>query len=245
MRTLVDSHVHLHEYGEGWTRYCSGDYILLAVSDDTSSSVKTVELSKKCEFVIAAVGVHPWNVGQIDINSMLDSIEELVIKHDVLFLGEVGLDKAFHPETFELQIKVFEGFLKLARDYGLGLSVHAAGAWRDTLNLLKEYKVRAAVFHWYTGPLELVNEIVSEGYFIGINPALLIQKKHVLVLERTPIEFILTESDGPYNYRGLTLGPELLEALLKRISEVKSMEIEKVSEQVSRNFQKLVSLVTH
>ncbi|MEM0486682.1 MAG: TatD family hydrolase, partial [Sulfolobales archaeon] len=172
-------------------------------------------------------------------------IEELVIKHDVLFLGEVGLDKAFHPETFELQIKVFEGFLKLARDYGLGLSVHAAGAWRDTLNLLKEYKVRAAVFHWYTGPLELVNEIVSEGYFIGINPALLIQKKHGLVLERTPIEFILTESDGPYNYRGLTLGPELLEALLKRISEVKSMELEKVSEQVSKNFQKLVSLVTH
>ncbi|MEM4659351.1 MAG: TatD family hydrolase, partial [Sulfolobales archaeon] len=65
------------------------------------------------------------------------------------------------------------------------------------------------------------------------------------VLERTPIEFILTESDGPYNYRGLTLGPELLEALLKRISEVKSMELEKVSEQVSKNFQKLVSLVTH
>jgi len=243
--TLVDSHIHLHEYGEDWMKYCDGKYLMLAVSDDISSSTMTIEISKKCEFVIPAIGVHPWNVSQLDTGYALESIEKLVTENNLLFLGEVGLDRTFHPETLDLQVRVFEGLLKTARDYGLGLSVHAAGAWRDALTLLKKYRAPAAVFHWYTGPLELIQEVIDEGYFIGINPALLIQKKHEVVLERTPIEFVLTESDGPYSYRGLTLGPELLDALLKRISEVKSMELKEVSEQVTKSFRRLVSQVTH
>lgn len=243
MRATVDSHIHLHEYGENWVRYCGGRYLVLAVSDDVSSSQRTVELSKRCEPLVPAVGVHPWSVDKADVSLALRSIEAIVTEHGVPFLGEVGLDRVFHPETFDVQLAVFKGFLRMAAEYGLGLSVHAAGAWREVLDLLKEYRVTAAVIHWYTGPLELISEIVSEGYFIGINPALLVQKKHEAVLDRSPIEYILTESDGPYNYRGLALGPELIDTLLKKISEVKSMEIGEVSEQIVRNFQRLLSLI--
>ncbi len=243
MGVLVDSHVHLHEYGEGWTRYCDGRYLMLAVSDDVDSSIATLELGRKCVYVVPAIGVHPWNAGGVDVGEVLRVIEKLVVERGVRFLGEVGLDRAFHPETFDAQLRLFEGLLRIASDYGLGLSVHAAGAWRETFDMLKRYSVPVAIFHWYTGPLDLLEEIVAEGYFIGINPALLVQRKHEAVLERAPLEHVLTESDGPYSYRGLTLGPEMLEGLLRRVSEVKSVDVAEVSERIAGNFRRALSSV--
>ncbi len=243
MSILVDSHVHLHEYGDGWRSYCDGRYLMLAVSDDADSSVVTVRLGRECAHVVPAVGVHPWNAARVDVSETLRTVERLVVEHGIRFLGEVGLDRAFHPETFDVQLRLFEGFLRIASDYGLGLSVHAAGAWREAFEMLRRYRIPAAVFHWYTGPPDLLEEIVAEGYFIGINPALLVQKKHEAVLERSPLDSVLTESDGPYSYRGLTLGPEMLRRLLERISEIKSVDVDEVSKRVAENFGRLLSSV--
>ncbi len=233
---LVDSHIHLHEYGDFWVRYCDGRYLLVAVSDDLDSSFKTLEISRKCSFVVPAVGVHPWNAERALPEEVLPRVEKLVVEERVRVLGEVGLDRAFQAETYDAQMKLFLGFLKIARDYELGMNIHAAGAWREVFNLIKSYRIPTAIFHWYTGPHDLLNEIVAEGYFIGINPAVIIQKKHEEVLRRAPLEAILTESDGPYKYRGLTLGPEMLKDLVNKIAEVKSVSPEVVVEQVRRNF---------
>ncbi|MCX8185127.1 MAG: TatD family hydrolase [Sulfolobales archaeon] len=243
MSALVDSHIHLYEYGDSWVKYCSGRYSMIAVSDDLTSSLETFDICRRCPHAVPAVGIHPWNAGRVSVEDSLKAIEKLVSEYNIYFLGEVGLDRIFHPETFEIQRKLFEGFLRIASEHRLGLSIHAAGAWRDVLDLLRKYEVAAVVFHWYTGPLELIDEIVNEGFFIGINPALFIQKKHEVVVEKAPIEAILTESDGPYRYRGLSLGPELLSDLLEKISQLKHVGVDEVFEQVARNFSKLVSSV--
>jgi TatD DNase family protein len=167
---------------------------------------------------------------------VLARTERLVIEGRVKVLGEVGLDRSFRAETYDAQMKLFLGFLKIATEYELGVSIHAAGAWKDVFSLVKSYKVPTAVFHWYTGPHDLLNEIVAEGYFIGINPAIIVQKKHEDVLRRAPLEAILTESDGPYRYRGMTLGPEMLKDLVRKVAEIKSVDPEVVIEQVKRNF---------
>lgn len=241
MVELVDSHIHLHEYGDSWIKYCDGRYLLIAVSDDLDSSFKTLEIGKECSFVVPAVGVHPWNADRVSLEEVLPRVEKLVVEGQVRILGEVGLDKSFRAETYDIQMRLFLGFLKIARDYELGMSIHAAGAWREVFNLVKSHRIPAAIFHWYTGPHDLLNEIVAEGYFIGVNPAIIIQKKHEDVLRRTPLESILTESDGPYRYRGLTLGPEMLKDLTNKIAEVKSTSPEIVVEQVKKNFTTFMS----
>ncbi|MCS7099977.1 MAG: TatD family hydrolase [Sulfolobales archaeon] len=238
---LIDSHIHLYEYEDSWVKYCDSGYLMIAVSDDVASSLKTVDICGRCPHAIPAVGVHPWNADKVGIEDSMKAIEKLVGDYGIYFLGEVGLDRALHPETFEAQLRLFKGFLEIAAEYGLGLSIHAAGAWRDVLDLLRKYEIATAVFHWYTGPLELVDEIVSEGFFIGVNPALLVQKKHEAVVEKVPTDAILTESDGPYRYRGLDLGPELLPRLLERISQIKRVSVTEISERVAENFRRLIS----
>ncbi|RLG08810.1 MAG: TatD family deoxyribonuclease, partial [Thaumarchaeota archaeon] len=138
------------------------------------------------------------------------------------------------------QKEVFKKFCSLASEYDLPVNVHARAAWRDALEILEKFEVEKAVIHWYTGPIEFLEEIAQDGYMITINPAVKIQEKHRRVLEEAELNLILTESDGPYRYRGLDLKPELIGDLLRFISEVKKIDEEALESVIASNFRRLI-----
>ncbi len=233
---LVDSHIHLHEYSDEELRRVCGrdDLVLLAVSDNLPSSIRTIELSEKCRNVIPAVGIHPWEIGKI---TDMDVKNVLGLSGRVRFFGEVGLDKKFVPETFPKQREMLAKFLAVAEKQGMGVSIHAAGAWREVLEILTSYDVRAVSIHWYTGPLELIREIHDKGYFIGVNTAITRQEKMKKVVMKAPMEIILTESDGPYRYRGLSMGPHMLPELIEIISKIKEIPKDAAISVIEGNFK--------
>ena len=236
---FIDSHVHMHEYSEDEImKYCSmADYVFLAVSDDYESSLKTLNIAKKCSNVIPAIGIHPWEVGKTSMDE-LDKVMKLV--DNAYFLGEVGLDKKFVPQTFDRQLDIFRKFVEVAKEYDKGLSIHAAGAWREVLNVLYKYDVKVAIIHWYTGPPELLKDIESLGYYIGVNVALKIQRKMRLIVEKAPLERMITESDGPYEYRGMKLNPELIPEAINEIAKIKEVSKDHVTKLISENFKNLM-----
>ena len=218
----VDAHVHLHEDPS----MANEVDVIIAVSDDLESSRKTLEIAKN-----PCVGIHPWQVEESS-EKELEELEGLLER--AVCIGEVGLDFRYVKDR-EKEKKFFERFLIWSREYDLPLNIHALDAWRDVFELLLKYDIKRAYFHWYNGPLDLVEEITSQGYFIGINAAIRIQKKHMRVLERAPMKAILTESDGPYKYRGLFLRPKEIPELVKIIGEVKGVSAETVKEEVFKN----------
>ncbi len=241
---FVDAHVHAHEYGnEILSSYCgSEDLRLIAVSDDYNSSLKTIKLCRACPNMIPSIGIHPWEVGSAEgVNEAMKLLNELGDK--VPMLGEVGLDKKFVPNTFNKQLEVFKVFLNYASENGKGLNIHAAGAWNEVLRELERSDVKVAIIHWYTGPQELLKRIVNLGYFIGVNAAIRIQKKMREIARVAPLEVILTESDGPYNYRGMKLGPNLIPGTVRLIAELKGLSTEEVEEAITSNFNRLLKLL--
>lgn len=240
---LVDAHCHLHEFPiNELVKYCGrGDLSIIAVSDDYPSSLRTLEISSNCPNVIPAVGIHPWNVGKVHIRDELKPFTDLLPR--VKFLGEVGIDKRFKPESYSEQLEVFKYFLGLARDYGLGVNVHAAGAWREAIDQLIKYEVSVAVIHWYTGPIELLKELENAGFYITINPAIRAQEKLRNVVKEAPLSIILTESDGPYVYRGLKLTPDEVPLAINEIASIKELDVEEVSRIVYENYIKLLSKI--
>jgi len=236
---FIDSHVHMHEYSEDEImKYCSmTDYVFLAVSDDYESSLKTLDIARRCSNVIPAIGIHPWEVKETSV-SELNNVMRLV--NNAYFLGEVGLDKKFVPQTFSYQLNIFNKFVEIAREYNKGLSIHAAGAWREVLDILYRNDIKVAIIHWYTGPPELLKDIESLGYYIGINVALKIQKKMRLIIEKAPLEIMITESDGPYEYRGMKLNPELIPEAINEIAKIKEVSRDHVVKVISENFRNLM-----
>jgi len=235
----VDSHIHLNEYSEERISSLCGrdDVVLIAVSEDLRSSLTNISIEKRCPNVRAAVGIHPWNVGKVSADELAKVLE---LVGSVGFVGEVGLDKRFTPETFDLQLKIFSEFVTRALSSRKALLLHAAGAWREVLEILSRSAVETAVIHWYTGPLEYLKNIEELGYFIGVNVALLRQPKMREVVKQAPLDIMLTESDGPYEYRGLRLEPELIPELIREIAVIKGVEIEEVMTAVYNNYLKLV-----
>lgn len=249
MNIYVDAHCHFHEFeSKDMLRFCnSKEFIIVAVSDDFNSSVKTLNISSVCKNVIPAIGVHPWTVNEKgekvveDVKNLKKLLNQL--KTNVKILGEVGLDRIFVPKSIKKQIEVFTSFLELARELDLGLSVHAAGAWREVLQLLSKYDIKVAIFHWYSGPLDLLNEIKALNYYISINPAIIIQEKVQKVVEKADLEILLTESDAPYNYRNLKLMPTLIPLCIEAISRIKGVKFEEVNEVIHGNFRRFIKSI--
>jgi len=235
---LVDAHCHLYELSLDLIEKYKGKIFIVAVSDDLKSSLKTLEIGRRFDYVLPCVGIHPWEVKYVSLEEV-EKVVSLVEEHRLDWLGEVGLDKRFVPETFRKQLEVFKKFLEVGRERKMVLNIHAAGAWKEVFELLVKYDIGRAIFHWYTGPLNLLKEITEAGFFITVNPAVRIQKKLRRIIEATPLKYLLSESDGPYKYRGMLLMPELVRDVIKYIAEIKEMEETSVKKILWSNFNRL------
>lgn len=236
---LVDAHVHCSDLADVEAYGLSGNFVFVCVSEDLRTSSSIVELSKRYHGLEPCIGVHPWFAHEYSPQEITSILNEFIVNKDVRCLGEVGLDRRFRSDTFKKQLEVFSIFVEYARNYDLVLNLHAADAWIDVFELIYRKSVNRAYFHWYTGSVELLQQIESVGYYVGINPAWKIQQKHRNVAEKANLANILTESDAPYNYRGLVMTPALVEDTIKYLSEVKRLDVNIVKERVYNNYKTL------
>jgi len=236
---FIDMHCHCHELGADLLKRYENVMRIVCVSDDIESSMKTILLSKVLD-IVPCIGIHPWEAHNHS-ERVIEDLAKFIKVYDVRCLGEVGLDKRFYPHTFEHQLRIFTSVLTLSKEYDLLLNLHTAGAWREAYDLVVKHDISKAYFHWYTGPLDLLDNIVASGYFVGINPAWKVQDKHKQVIARAPVTSMLTESDSPYHYKGLEMRPDLVVETLEYIANVKGIELEEAKSIIYQNFTKLLN----
>lgn len=234
----VDAHVHCFEMSLSELKeYLDEGFRIVCVSDDMGSSYETIRLAEENPYLKPCVGIHPWVIDSTDTTLFFKMLNE---KIDVIkCIGEVGLDKKFKPDTFHKQIVFFEEVLRFAKEYGFVLNIHAAGAWREVYEKLVRMDIGKAYIHWYSGSQSLMYEITGSGYYIGLNPAWVIQDKHRVIVENAPLNRVLTESDAPYKYRGLELKPSLVKDTVNYVAKTRGLSLENVIEAVSRNYRLL------
>jgi len=242
LKRYLDSHCHLHEFSdEEIESFEQLDVTIVAVSDDLPSSKRTLELAERFEWIIPALGLHPWEVGADSASDAREIVELIRSRSSIVrIVGEVGLDKRFRAHTIAYQVEVFRMFVEVAKELRLGMTVHSVDTWREVLDILYRNDIPIAVFHWYTGPLELIREIADRGYMISINPAIAIQQKHRRVAEVAPLDIMLVESDAPYNYRGMKLHPSMVRGVVEEIAKVKGMDVDHVESVLRRNSQRFL-----
>lgn len=239
----TDAHCHAHEIPEGELAAYQDEFeVILAVSDDLESSLRTVALAEKFKHIKASVGVHPWSLREINVEEQLRGLERLIAKSETVCLGEIGLDRAFTPHTIGKQLIVFRQLLQLAKDYDLPVNLHAAKTWRQVLDEVTAHGIKRALFHWYSGPPEMLAEISARGYMISINPTVKVSKKHLRVAKQAPLQILTFESDGPYMYRGMALKPTLIPETLKLIAKVRELDIQELVATANENLFKFLGM---
>jgi len=236
----IDGHCHLYAFKDNEIENIlkSLNISIIAISDDKESSIRTLQIANAHNNIIPCVGIHPWNIKSIkaldDVIKIADYISQAKC------IGEVGLDKRFNADNYKLQLEAFYQFVEQAVKYKKPLNIHALDAWKEAYDIVSSMGVRYAIFHWYSGPIDVLKKIYDSGYLITINPSVEFQKKHGKVLKESPIDIILTESDGPYNYRGRELHPNMIPRLVSYIAETKNLEISYVIETIKTNLNRIL-----
>lgn len=151
---------------------------------------------KRYKHIRLALGLHPLlaseNKNELPLfNCLLDQTS---------YIGEIGLD--FSKEglsTMEDQIYVLRKLLEKLEGRKKIISVHSRKAEKELFDLLCEYNINNVIFHWYSGPIDLIPSIISKGYYFSINEAMTISNNGRTIIKEIPRSRILTESDAPFN----------------------------------------------
>lgn len=234
---LVDGHAHLDEIPD---LPCSleeakgaGVMAIIGVGTNIEANEKILQIAAmNPDYVFPAIGYHPWDIKEEETERSLHFIRSHLDR--CVALGEVGLDYKARAKK-ELQQRVFGEMLDVASQLDKPVIIHCRYSHERALKMILEREIRRAVFHWYSGPLDLLEEIIAHGYFISATPALLYSLHHQQAIKKAPIERILLETDTPVTYQGLESRPKHVGITLEQVARLKGLEMATVARLTTDN----------
>jgi len=251
---FVDAHIHLSdpEYNNKIANVVeeakqSNVVAVVSNSMNRENNVLSLRLAEEnAGFVYAAFGIHPWNVGNLGSDELQQTINLISqcekSREKVVAVGEIGLDSQYakRKELRDLQVKVFTEMLQAAEKSALPVIVHSRWSAPQIMKILPSYNLRGVLFHWFSGPLELLPKIIERGYYVSEGPPAVYSSRTKNVIRRVPLTNLLTETDGPVRFMGpfkdrLTT-PAFIQEVVKSVAETKDMNENDVADRVLENF---------
>jgi len=190
------------------------------------------------KYIRLALGFHPMLAGK----NMFDENLFRSLAAKTSYIGEVGLDFSEKDTSRrQSQIDVLDKIFKIVNDRPRFISLHSRKAEKSLFDILINHKIKKAVFHWYSGPLNLIDKLVSAGHFFSINPAMIKSKNGQKIIERIPANRILTESDGPYvTIKGNPAEPKDVRLVIEHLKIIWNKSFEEIDKIVQGNFNAII-----
>ena len=210
---------------------------IVNIACSMKTSIKMPEFINDYDFMYGTVGVHPDDIYDLS-DKDIDSLKELSKQDKIVAVGEIGLDYHYDDIDKELQKKWFSVQLDLAHELNLPVSVHSRDAAKDTLDVMKAERAKmiGGVMHCFGYGTEMAREYLDMGFYIGVGGVVTFKngKKLKEVVEYTPIDKIVLETDCPYlspePYRGKRNNSGNLTYVAQEIARIKGLEVGKVYE---------------
>lgn len=244
MRRIIDTHAHLSDLEgmEGIVKRAkqAGVDAIVAVGANLRTCTATLRWTEAFpNYVFPALGIHPTEWAGEDVPATLRYIEEHL--DGCVAVGEIGLDywnreARKSKENRERQRSLYVQQLQMAAEHGKPASVHGRGSWRDAFDIACQNGPERVVFHWYSGPLDILEEIMDAGYLVSATPAVEFSKHHREALNKAPLEHILIETDSPVYLRNRDRPSEPADLIItvKALAELKDASEEEVAKVTSR-----------
>ncbi len=207
---------------------------------DEASSRAALALAEQYDFVYAAVGWQPeeWESWT---DSSIDLVRALAAHPKVVAIGEIGLDYYWDKDHKEIQHRMFDSQLALARELGKPVIVHDREAHADCLDMTARFPEVTGVFHCYSGSVEMAEILLKRGWYLGFDGPITYKnaRRALEVLEACPLDRILVETDSPYltpvPYRGKRNDSTRLRYTLEKVAEVKGVSFEEAERRTMEN----------
>ena len=241
MNLIFDTHAHYDDEAFDADREAllasmpeNGVGLIVDPGCDLDTSRRAVEIAEQYPHVYAAVGWHPENCAPYTRES-LDTLRAWAKNPKVVAIGEIGLDYYWEqnpPRKF--QQEVFRDQLALAQELGLPVIVHDRDAHADCLAIVREFPDVRGVFHCYSGSVEIAQELIERGWYLGFDGPLTYKnaKKTVEVAKIVPLDRVLLETDSPYMapvpVRGTRNDSRNVSHIAAKFAEIRGMSTDEI-----------------
>ena len=247
---LIDTHAHLdfsEYYGEREQvikrARDRGVIKIVNIGTDLSSSRRSLALSQQYQCVYAAVGVHPHNADEVELQQARLLLKDLAKADKVKAIGEIGLDFHYDNSPRNIQKEVFEELVELAVELQLPVIIHSREAAAETMEILEEYSFanRAGIMHCFAGDDNMAERALQLGFYIAVGGIITFKNSQKLcqTISRIPLERLLVETDCPFltpePNRGKRNEPAYVQHVVHRLADIKNVSPEEVAAQTVQN----------
>lgn len=244
----IDTHTHLdslenpEEAIKNATLHKVKGIITIGTSKKDHS--KVLEFANKYKHIYCALGVHPNEADSFD-----GETESFILSHltdkKVVAVGEIGLDYYYEKPDKELQKNTFKKQMQMAEDFNLPVEIHAREAEADIVSVLKEFKNVKGLIHCFSGSQNFATEVLNLGYNLSISGIVTFKNADSLreIVTNTPLDRLHIETDAPYltpmPFRGKKNEPAFVSYVASKIAEIKNINLEDLSKQLTKNTKTL------
>ena len=253
MSKIIDTHTHIYDeqfqedFDDVMKNIKEQMEGIVSIGFDMESSLKSIELANKYDFVHAVIGIHPVDIKKY--NTEIDKeLERLALSEKkVVAIGEIGLDYHWMEDSEEVQKEGFRRQIELAERVKLPIVIHTREALQDTLDILKEYPGAGGILHCYPGSFQAAKPFLDR-YYIGVGGTVTFKnnRKTKELVKELPLDRIVLETDCPYltpvPFRGKRNNPVYTSYVAEEIARIKEISTEEVIEVTTENAKKIYKL---
>ncbi len=251
MQPIFDSHAHYDDPRFDEDREVllgsmaeHGVRAIMNVGNTTHANLAGIELAKRYPFVYCSIGIHPDQAAEIAAQNSREYLEVIASQlsyEKAMALGEIGLDYYYDDASpREIQRKIFEEQLALAKDLDVPVIIHDRDAHQDTLELLQKYRPKG-IMHCFSGSAEFAKEILRLGMYIGFTGVITFKnaRRAVEAAAEVPLDRLLIETDCPYMapepFRGKRCDSTMLGQMVQKLAQIKGIDPMKMAQQTCEN----------
>lgn len=248
---LVDSHCHIDvaafdpdrgEVLERARRAGVGRIVVPAIAADGWDHLEAT--CRRHPRLFPAYGLHPMSLGR-HRREHLDLLAARLAQPGVVAVGECGLDHFVPDLDRTAQMEFFDAQLRLAREAGLPVIVHARRAVDEVTAAIRRVGGLRGVVHSFSGSPQQARALWDQGFLVGLGgPVTWPRAKRLRRLVASmPLEYLLLETDAPdqpgAGLRGQRNEPGFLPSVLEVVAELRGEEPAAVASATTANAERL------
>ena len=219
---------------------------LLTISTTLNSFNEISNLVNFDPIIYGTFGIHPHEADK-EFVSKSEIINKIKNNKKIIGVGETGLDFYYNNSDKKNQINSFINHIEAAIDLNIPLIVHSRNAETDTFDIINRYKNQnlKVLMHCFTGSLNLAKKLLDLDAFFSASGIITFKNSNSLqdTFKFLPDNKILIETDSPYlapePMRGKKNEPSFIHHTLKKLAQIKKIEINKLDNITTNNFNNL------
>ena len=200
------------------------------------------------KIIYGTFGIHPHETDNDNISKNI-IVENIKKNPKLIGIGETGLDFYYNHSKKNKQIDSFKRHIEAALETNLPIIVHSRNAEEETFNILSKYKHEKPkiLMHCFTGSynfykkMEELNSFFSASGIITFNNSQDLQNTFLKI----PNNKLLVETDSPFlspvPMRGKKNEPSFIKYTIKKLAEIKNINMSEMINITTDNFNKLFS----